>query len=67
MAQVLFVNFRTKEVSPVGWPSQVPIVGPVLTRIDGMLHFTADKTIEEIKALRKPLYQQLQIPHLVSQ
>lgn len=63
MAVVLYVNFTTKEVSYVGPSSTLPIIGPILSIIDGITYVTAHLSIKEIHGLRKPVYQQLQLPH----
>lgn len=63
MALIYYVNFRTKEVSPVGPSSVLPIVGPTHSIIDGVLHLTINLSISEIHSLRQMVYQQLQLPH----
>ncbi len=60
---IIYVNFKTKEASFVGYSTNPIIVGPTHSLIDGVLHLTAHLSLDEIKALRKPFYQQLQLPH----
>lgn len=61
MALIYYVNFRTKEVSPVGYSATPIRVGPIMSLVDGVLHITVDKDLDQIKALKKPVYQQLQL------
>lgn len=63
MALILYVNFTTKEVSFVGPSNVLPIVGATHSIIDGVLHLTAHLKTDEIHRLRKPVYQQPQLPH----
>ncbi|CBW47084.1 hypothetical protein [Roseovarius Plymouth podovirus 1] len=60
---VIYVNFQTKEASFVGHSSAPIIVGPILSLVDGVPHLTVDMTLDEIKALKEPQYQQLQLEY----
>lgn len=60
---VVYVNFRTKEASFVGWSDKPIVVGPIFSIVDGRTYFTAGMSVAEIKALQRPFYQQLQLPH----
>lgn len=60
---IIYVNFTTGEASFVG-PSSTPIqVGPTHSIIDGKTYLTVHLSLAEIKALKGPTYQQLQLPH----
>jgi len=62
MTQSLIIYVNSKgEASYVGYSGKKPSVGPLFSRIDGCLYFTAMMSAEEILALRKPVYQQLQL------
>lgn len=63
MALIIYVNFTTKEASFVGYSAAPIIVGPTHSLVDGVLHLTAHLSLSEIKALKKPVYQQAQLPH----
>lgn len=58
---VIYVNFKTKEASFVGYSNNPIRVGPIMSIIDNVQHITIHLSIKEIKTLREPQYQQLQI------